>query len=188
MSVAYSIGAALEGPETALSTGASSALAMSDRFTIVVHMIAAKAGTPPFKPWAWEICRDGGPLPVRIRESGFKTEHTATLAGKVALRDFLSGLAEEQAKRDCPDEISLHSGRAERLSLADSQRAALQMLAASPRGYSLPTVMARGFGYEMLQDLVRTGLASVQRDLVGMEKTKLAHLRITAAGRKAIAD
>jgi hypothetical protein len=39
-------------------------------------------------------------LPVRIVESGFKTEHTATLAGKVALRDFLSGLEEEQAKPD----------------------------------------------------------------------------------------
>jgi hypothetical protein len=72
--------------------------------------------------------------------------------------------------------------------LTDKQRAVLQMLATSPRGYALPTMMARGFAYEMLQDLVRAGLATVQRDLVGMEKTKLAHLRITAAGRKAIAE
>jgi hypothetical protein len=72
----------------------------ADRYTIAVHMIAAKADAPPFKPGQWEICRDGEPLPVRIRESGFKTEHTATLAGKVALRDFLSGLEEEQAKPD----------------------------------------------------------------------------------------
>jgi hypothetical protein len=43
---------------------------------------------------------DGGPLPVRIRESGFKTEHTAKLAGKVALRDFLVGLAREEDKLD----------------------------------------------------------------------------------------
>ena len=69
-----------------------------DRYTIVVQMIAAEANTPPFKPWAWEIYRDGKPLPLRLRESGFKTEHTATSAGKVALRDFLLGLAEEQAK------------------------------------------------------------------------------------------
>jgi hypothetical protein len=34
-------------------------------------------------------------LPARIRETGFKTEHTAKLAAKVALRDFLSGLAQE---------------------------------------------------------------------------------------------
>jgi hypothetical protein len=60
-------------------------------------------------------------------------------------------------------------------SLTDEQRAVLQMLAMSPRGYSLPTVMAGGFACEMLQHLVRTGLASVQRDLVGMEKTKIAH-------------
>jgi hypothetical protein len=73
-------------------------------------------------------------------------------------------------------------------SLTDKQRAMLEMLAMSPRGYALPTMMARGFAYEMLQDLVRAGLASVQRDLVGTEKTKLAHLRITAAGRKAIAE
>jgi hypothetical protein len=33
---------------------------------------------------------------VRVRELGFKTEHTATLAGKVALRDFLTGLAREE--------------------------------------------------------------------------------------------
>jgi hypothetical protein len=58
----------------------------------------AKSGT--FKRWGWEICRDGEPLPVRIRESGFKTEHTARLSANLALRDFLSGLAEEQAKLD----------------------------------------------------------------------------------------
>jgi hypothetical protein len=159
---------------------------MSDRFTIVVYMIAATADTPPFKPWAWEICRDGEPLPVRIRESGFKTEHTATLAGKVALRDFLLGLAQEQAQRDCWDEVSPHSARAERLSLTDSQRAALQMLAASPRGCLLSTIVARGFTFEMLQDLVRKELLTSNRDAVGTRKTKLMHLRITAAGRKAI--
>lgn len=69
------------------------------RYTIVVD--ATAAGAPPFKPWRWEIYRDGEPLPVRIRESGFKSEHTATLAGKVALRDFLTGLEQEQARPDC---------------------------------------------------------------------------------------
>jgi hypothetical protein len=65
-----------------------------DRYTIVL----AEAGGNRFKPWGWEIYRDGEPLPVRIRESGFKTQHTATLAGRVALRDFLSGLAQERTK------------------------------------------------------------------------------------------
>jgi hypothetical protein len=67
--------------------------------------------------------------------------------------------------------------------LNDEQRAALSMLATSLRGYSLPTFMACGFAYEMLQDLVRAGLARTQRDRVRMEKTRLAHLRITVAGR-----
>jgi hypothetical protein len=71
------------------------------RYTIVVHMIAASTDAPPFKPWRWEIYRDGEPLPARIRESGFKSERTATSAGKVALRDFLMGLEEEQARSDC---------------------------------------------------------------------------------------
>jgi hypothetical protein len=66
------------------------------QYTIVVAETAGNL----FKRWGWEIYRDGEPLPVRIRESGFKTEHTARLAANVALRNFLSGLAEEQAKLD----------------------------------------------------------------------------------------
>jgi hypothetical protein len=69
----------------------------------------------------------------------------------------------------------------------DEQRAALQMLATSHLGCSLFTGMARGFAYEMLQDLVRAGWANVQRDAVGAGKTKVPHLRITEAGRKVIA-
>ena len=53
------------------------------------YIIVVEAGSDLFKPWGWEIYRDGEPLPVRIRESGFKTEHTARLAANVALRDFL---------------------------------------------------------------------------------------------------
>jgi hypothetical protein len=74
------------------------------------------------------------------------------------------------------------------MSLTDSQRAALQMLAASPRGYSLSTAVARGFAFETLKDLVRAGLATAHRDAVGTGKTKIEHLRITAAGRKSIAE
>jgi hypothetical protein len=75
-------------------------MSQDDRYGIVVYLVAAQANAPPFKPWAWEICRDGEPLPARIRETGFKTEHTAKLAARVALRDFLSGLAQEQANPD----------------------------------------------------------------------------------------
>jgi hypothetical protein len=73
------------------------------------------------------------------------------------------------------------------MSLTDIQRAALQMLAMSPRGYALSTVTARGFAFEMLQGLVSAGLVVAQRNAVGLSKTKVPHLRITDAGRKAIA-
>jgi hypothetical protein len=78
--------------------GRSHCMSETSRYTLVVR--AQQSGSRS-KPWGWEICRNGRPLPVRLREAGFKTEHTATLAGNVALREFLTGLAEEQAKPDC---------------------------------------------------------------------------------------
>jgi hypothetical protein len=52
--------------------------------------------------------------------------------------------------------------------VTDSQRAVLQMLATSARGFALSTVMERGFTFEMLQDLVSAGMAVAQRDAVGL--------------------
>ena len=69
----------------------------TDRYTLIVRLVL-KDNHP--KPWGWEICRDGQPLPARLKENGFKSEHTATLAGNVVLRDFLEGLAIEIAKPD----------------------------------------------------------------------------------------
>jgi hypothetical protein len=40
------------------------------------------------------------PCGIRLRRDGFKSEHTAKLAGTVALRDFLSALAREEANPD----------------------------------------------------------------------------------------
>jgi hypothetical protein len=73
------------------------------------------------------------------------------------------------------------------VTLTETQRAALQMLAASPRGYSIPGAIARGFTFEMLQDLVRAGFATAPRNVVAAGRTKIAHLRITNMGRKALA-
>jgi hypothetical protein len=78
-----------------MATALSCCMSEARRYTLVVR--AQRSGSRP-KPWGWEIWRDGGPLPVRVREVAFRTEHTARLAGKVAFRDFLSGLAEEQAE------------------------------------------------------------------------------------------
>jgi predicted amidohydrolase YtcJ len=56
--------------------------------------------------------------------------------------------------------------------LTDKQCAALQMLAASARGYSLATMAARGFAPEMLHDLVRTGCTTVHRTAFGAGMSK----------------
>jgi hypothetical protein len=56
-------------------------------------VVSRSASVPP--QWEWEICRERKPLPVRLRETGFKSERTAHAAGKVALRDFLSALEED---------------------------------------------------------------------------------------------
>jgi hypothetical protein len=50
-----------------------------------------RSGRPTFQALAMEIYGDGEPLPVRIRESGFKTEHTATLAPSFVLLIFVAG-------------------------------------------------------------------------------------------------
>jgi hypothetical protein len=76
----------------------------------------------------------------------------------------------------------------EAMSLTDDQRAALLMLAWAPRRQSVSTLAVRGFTFEMLQNLVGIGLATAHRDIVGIAKTKRAYLRITATGRKAIAE
>jgi hypothetical protein len=74
---------------------ARKAMPEADRYTLVV---SARASRTHARPWSWEICRDGEPLPAQLREDGYKTEHTATAAGRVALRDFLAGLPEEESK------------------------------------------------------------------------------------------
>jgi hypothetical protein len=65
------------------------------RYTLLVR---ARGSPNHPKPWGWEICRDGEPLPARLRDKGFTSEYTATAAGKAALRYFLAALAEEERK------------------------------------------------------------------------------------------
>jgi hypothetical protein len=74
------------------------------------------------------------------------------------------------------------------MSITEKQHAALRFIAASPRGVSLSTMMARGFSFEMLQGLVQHGLATTQRDTINAGKERVAYLRITGAGRTAIVE
>jgi hypothetical protein len=55
------------------------AMSEAERYTLVVR---ARSSHHP-RPWSWEICRDREPLPARLRKDDFKTEHTATAAGRV---------------------------------------------------------------------------------------------------------
>jgi hypothetical protein len=48
-------------------------------------------------------------------------------------------------------------------------------------------MMARGFSFELPEGLVHAGLAAVNQDAIGAGRAKVVHLRITDAGRQAIA-
>jgi hypothetical protein len=75
--------------------------------------------------------------------------------------------------------------------LTDQQRRALQLLAGSPNGCTEAILMAHGFHLAMLGKLVFDGLAKVEAHdtkVAGRRvKVKVTWLRITEAGRKAIA-
>src|SRR5271163_3242495 len=38
--------------------------------------------------WEWEICRDGRPLPVPLRDGFYKSKSAAGAAGRLAIRRF----------------------------------------------------------------------------------------------------
>jgi hypothetical protein len=100
-------------------------------------------------------------------------------------------LRDRRGRRSAELEGAAAAGDVDRCAMAklsDEQRAALQMLAASARGYTLSTLAAHGFVPEMLHDLVRAGCATVHRTAFSPGASKIVNLRITAAGRKAIAE
>jgi hypothetical protein len=73
--------------------------------------------------------------------------------------------------------------------LSEHQRRALQLLARSPNGCTEALMLAHGFESAMLGDLVLNGLAVAvdHNTMAGRRRIKVTWLRITAAGRKAIA-
>ena len=74
------------------------------------------------------------------------------------------------------------------MSLSAEQRRALELLAASPGGYTKGRLLADGFTVDMLADLVREGFATAQRGTVraGGRTIRVERYRITDAGRRAI--
>jgi hypothetical protein len=70
--------------------------------------------------------------------------------------------------------------------LGAEQRRALQLLASSPFGASEVMMFANGFTRQMLARLIRTGLATTQRDNPNVGSQSLGRVRITDAGRRAL--
>ena len=62
-------------------------------------------------------------------------------------------------------------------------------IGAIPRGYPKATLFTFGFDIETLASLVRNGLATMHRETVRTGgRKKVARMRITDAGRKALED
>jgi hypothetical protein len=76
-----------------------------------------------------------------------------------------------------------------RVPKADRRRA-LELLAASPDGCTEATMRAHRFTVDMLAKIVLAGLASVstERVFAGRQPIEVTHLRITDAGRRALAN
>jgi hypothetical protein len=70
------------------------------------------------------------------------------------------------------------------------RRRALELLAASPDGCTEAFILAHGFTTDFLVDLIRAGLATAQteRAVVGRRSMQVTRMRITDAGRRALAE
>jgi hypothetical protein len=55
-----------------------------------LHIVVTECGNDI---WEWEICRQGEPLPARMRDGPFKSQEVALAAGKIALREFLQSVS-----------------------------------------------------------------------------------------------
>ena len=76
------------------------------------------------------------------------------------------------------------------MSLSAEQRRVLELVAGGPRGYTKARLLADGFTVDILADLVREGLATLQRGTlrVGGRTIRVERYRITDDGRKAIEE
>jgi hypothetical protein len=69
------------------------------------------------------------------------------------------------------------------------RRRALELLAASRKGCTKALMRAHGLSIDMLLDLLKAGLATTKRErmVAGGRQTDVARVRITEAGREALA-
>jgi hypothetical protein len=71
-----------------------------------------------------------------------------------------------------------------------NRRRALELLASCRDGCTEAIMLAHGFSIDMMVELVNAGLASVttERMVAGNHRIEVARVRITEAGRRALAD
>jgi hypothetical protein len=71
-----------------------------------------------------------------------------------------------------------------------TRRRALELLAASPDGATEAILLAHGLSIDLLVELVRAGLATAkaERVVAGGRAMEIARVRITEAGRRALAE
>jgi hypothetical protein len=62
------------------------------------YVVASRRGEYPER-WSWEICRKSKPLGIKMTGDGYQSDQAAQFAGKRALADFLSDLAQEEKRK-----------------------------------------------------------------------------------------
>jgi hypothetical protein len=72
--------------------------------------------------------------------------------------------------------------------LSDEQRRALRLLARSPNGCAEALMLAYHFTIDMLTELAIDGLLTVDHERVVGRPEMIVRMKITAAGRREIAD
>jgi hypothetical protein len=72
--------------------------------------------------------------------------------------------------------------------LSENARHALELLAIDPRGLAEPLLLTYGFSHKMVAGLVRSGLATAQRQTVRVsgQPVEVTRVRITEAGMQAL--
>jgi hypothetical protein len=75
-----------------------------------------------------------------------------------------------------------------RRSRISARHRALELLAASPEGYTEAMLLAHGISVELMADLIHIGFASAapERIMAGGKSIEVERVRITEAGRKAL--
>lgn len=93
------------------------------------------------------------------------------------------------SQEEAPSRRPAASGKSQHHHLSQSARHALELLDVAPHGLTEPLLLTYGFSRKMLSGLVRSDLATSQRQTVkiGGEPVEVTCVRITTSGHEALA-